>query len=121
MLGGPAMLSDLTDDNLAKLLRWLQNTRGQSNVTANGTHKCICCFWRWARDRQLIATGPTVPPLKTPRKAPKGLEKLGVIREVSITKDAAKVTIKLFNGTATQDTLVESTLEAQDVEWRLLY
>jgi len=72
MLGRPAVLTDLTDDGLAGLLRWLQSTRHQSAVTANGSRKCLASLWRWCRDRDLPIRGaPTVPPLKTPVRAPR--------------------------------------------------
>jgi integrase len=70
MLGRSPQLSDLTDDHIRALLAWLQQTRKQSATTANGAHKCLCRLWRWARDRGLVNTGPTVPRLKEPARTP---------------------------------------------------
>lgn len=71
----PPKVGDLTDDHLAGLLTWLQRTRGQSAVTANTSRKCLAAFWRWLHNRGYIATGPTIAPLPTPRRAPQAAKK----------------------------------------------
>jgi integrase len=74
LLGHPAKVDELTDDNLAGLLQWLQSYRGVAASTANGSHKCLCCLWRWCRDRDLpVRGGPTVAKLQTPRRIPRAL------------------------------------------------
>lgn len=70
-IGRPAKISDLTDDHLRALLSWLQRERQQTPITANTSHKCIVRLWRWCRDRGLITTGPTVPPLREPVQTPR--------------------------------------------------
>lgn len=71
MLGGAATVDDLSDDNLAALLGWLQQNRGQGPATANTSHKCLCRLWRWLRDKGVIHTGPTVAKLKEAARTPK--------------------------------------------------
>jgi integrase len=75
LLGHPARVDELTDDNLAGLLQWLQSRLGQSPATANGSHRCLCALWRWCRDRGLTGDprGPTVRQVKTPRRIPRAL------------------------------------------------
>lgn len=66
----PACVSDLTDDNLAGLLQWCLQQRSQSAVTANTSRKCLAALWRWLHNRGIMATGPTIAPLPTPRRTP---------------------------------------------------
>lgn len=88
MLDQPALLSDLTDDHVAGLMNWLQQNRGQTPTTANGAHKCLCCLWRFARDKGLVLTGPTVAPLKTPIRAPRAWRREELARLVTAARDA---------------------------------
>lgn len=70
MLGRPPTVADFHDDNVTALLKWLTTERRQSAVTANGSHKCLCSLWRWARDRGIVARGPTVSRLPEPEPDP---------------------------------------------------
>ena len=88
MLSRPALLSDLTDDHVAGVLNWLQQTRGQSATTANGAHKCLCCLWRFARDKGLVLTGPTVAPLRTPIRAPRAWRQEELARLVQAARES---------------------------------
>ena len=72
-LGREATLADLNDETLVFLLAWLQKTRGQTPNTVNTTHKNLCCLWRWCRDKGLVFTGPTVKPIRAPRRVPRAL------------------------------------------------
>ncbi|MFO0905686.1 MAG: site-specific integrase [Pirellulales bacterium] len=72
-LGRDATLADLNDETLVFLLAWLQKTRGQTPNTVNTTHKNLCCLWRWCRDKGLVFTGPTVKPIRAPRRVPRAL------------------------------------------------
>lgn len=73
MLGRESLIDDLCDEHLAGVMQWLQMTRQISPVTINVTHKCISAFWRWCRDRGLTKYGPTVRPMKSPRRRPKSM------------------------------------------------
>lgn len=88
MLGRTARVDDLTDDHVAAMLHWLTVDRGQSPVTANGSHKCLCAFWRWCWSRGLIRTGPTVRPLQTPRRTPKAWRREELERLVAAARNA---------------------------------
>jgi integrase len=88
MLGRPALLEDLTDDHVAAAMKHLMTTRGQSAVTANGTHKCLCCLWRFARDKGLLSTGPTVSPLPTPRRTPRAWRREELARLVEAARNS---------------------------------
>lgn len=70
-LGRPANISDLTNDHLVAVLTYCTTTLGQAPTTANGTHKCLTCLWRWCLNEGLVKTGPRVKPLKTPIRTPR--------------------------------------------------
>ena len=89
MLERPARVGDLTDSNVAKLLGWLTTTRKQSATTANGSHKCLACLWRWARDKGYTPTGPTVAPLKTPVRTPRAWSRDELTRLVTAAATSA--------------------------------
>lgn len=88
MLGRMPQVDDLTDDHIAGLLNWLQQRRNQSANTANSAHKCLCCLWRFARDKGLIPTGPTVAPLKTPRRVPRAWRRDELSRLVAAARQS---------------------------------
>lgn len=73
MLGRAPLIGDLTDEHLAGLMQWEQMRRGVSPETANHSRKCLAALWRWCRDKDLIRGGPTVRPLKVPKRRPKAL------------------------------------------------
>lgn len=73
MLGRPPLVTDLTDDNVAGLMRWEQMRRGVSAETANHSRKCLVALWRWCRDKEIVRGGPTVAKLKTPKRRPKAM------------------------------------------------
>lgn len=86
MLGRPPLVSDLTDDNVAGLMRWEQMRRGVSAETANHSRKCLVALWRWCRDKEIVRGGPTVAKLKTPKRRPKALTDEELIRLVEATQ-----------------------------------
>lgn len=87
-IGRPAKLSDLTDDNLAGLLVWLVQTRGQQATTANGAHKCLSSLWRWAHNRGLKSTGPTVKALRTPQRVPRAWRRDELTRLITAARQS---------------------------------
>lgn len=90
MLRRPARIDDLTDDHIAALLKWLQTTRRQSCVTANGSRKCLVALWRWCRDRELPVRGaPRIQPLKTPVRLPRAWSVAELERLVSAANESS--------------------------------
>lgn len=70
-VGRTAILTDLTDDNLAAVATYLRVARSQIPRTVNGTLECLRALWRWCRDRGLMTGGPTFAPLKVAARAPR--------------------------------------------------
>lgn len=70
-LGHESFVSDLSDDNLALLTHWLEFERNQIPRTVNGTLTSLIKVWKWCQNKGLLRVGPTVKPLRVPKKIPK--------------------------------------------------
>lgn len=81
-LGRPAMLTDLTDDNISELMAWIINVAGLSVASANGSRAHLLSLWRYAHKRKLVESLPSdCDKLKELKKLPSAwtMEELGQI------------------------------------------
>lgn len=62
-VGHEPTIEDLSDESLIALERSLD---GLSEFTINGHTGCIKAMWRWAAQRHIVDTWPTLPRLETP-------------------------------------------------------
>lgn len=69
-IGRPAKVSDLTDENLTRLMNWLLREREQMESTVNTSHKCLRALANFARDRGDLQRVPVVRPLRCPETQP---------------------------------------------------
>jgi integrase len=69
MLGRPATLDDLTDDNLARLVSGILK-RGRSPATANKIFSQLRALWEFAARRGLVKTYPTLRKVLEYRRTP---------------------------------------------------
>lgn len=70
VLGRPATIEDLSDDNVLALLHNVLS-RGLSPVTANHRRKCLLALWSWLARRRIIDSFPCVPKVKEPKRLPR--------------------------------------------------
>ena len=70
MLGRDALLSDLSDDTVIRLLNWLRSVKQLHPRTCNDRRGRLNKFWNWLSARAWITTRPTNEPLKEPRRMP---------------------------------------------------
>lgn len=70
-LGRPALLSDLTDENVGDVMQWLVDN-GRAPRTANKFKDCICAQWDFYKRKGIdeIKTWPSVENLPVPERVP---------------------------------------------------
>jgi integrase len=68
-LGRPALLEDLTDDNVAQLMQDIID-RGGSPHTANKERSQLLAIWRFAAQTKVVDRWPTVTPEQCPERVP---------------------------------------------------
>lgn len=70
LLGRPAVLSDLTDETVTRLMVYLGDTRKLEPRTINDRRGRLNRFWRWLADKEYTRRRPTNEPLLVPDKDP---------------------------------------------------
>lgn len=68
-LGRPAIIADLTDDNLYGLVRFLEQKK-LAPKTVNERVGRLKSLWSWLHRRGYLTTGPTVERIPEPRRMP---------------------------------------------------
>jgi len=74
-IGHRATPKDLTDENAAIFLHWVETQPGRNGKprdprTINNRRSYFFCFWRWCARKGLVPTWPDVAPLPEPEKNP---------------------------------------------------
>ncbi len=70
MLGREALVTDLTDENLVRLLSFLIDTRQNSAITANKVADKLLALWRFLAKRKRVDLWPEVRKLPEPARIP---------------------------------------------------
>lgn len=69
-LGRPPRLGDLTDGNIAGLLRWIVELP-RAPRTANKTRDCLLALWRFLARKRVVEQWPDVEPMIEPELIPR--------------------------------------------------
>lgn len=73
-IGHEPTLVDLTDDNVAALMRYLLDKQ-LSPKTVNERRGRINALWSWLAKRGMVSTWPTTAPIPEPERTPEGWDK----------------------------------------------
>ncbi len=69
-LGRPAMLADLTDDNVTECMAWVVG-RGRQPATANKVRTHLVSLWNFAAKKGKVKQFPTVDKIPAPQRVPR--------------------------------------------------
>ena len=74
-LGRPALITDLTDEELGRCMAWLKTDRGFSQATIGKFRDNFCYLWKYLNARRVVDTLPTIDPVVEPIRIPRAWTK----------------------------------------------
>ena len=69
-LGREPLISDLTDDTIASMMRWVVSVKGRAPRTANKSRDCLLAQWRFYARKGIVSRWPDVGALPEPQEIP---------------------------------------------------